>query len=295
MMLMSIERIVIPTHVRDEFARSQHLVLHALGSWLAPAASTYELVQANVRRLETTVDDSEKAFLGWEVVAAAVELAELVATLILHTRHPLTSLFHSADNQTLKALFASLAADDFSQSEGFRFLRLRSLRGFSRETIRTMAATGRVVENLRIAVNGISNFWLIHADNARWFRHLPMSLTVDEADEISSGEHPSHETVTREIEATANRVETLARMDESTRVLEYTALRMEDIRAARQVAATANELVMNWISNNPVDGRPRPNERWLFQFLTHRLTDAEKRALEQHGHYILAERPANTG
>jgi hypothetical protein len=292
---MSIEKIAIPPHVRDGMARSQQLVLHALSSWREPATSAYEMAQANVRRIEATTDDSEKAFLGWEVVAAAVELAEMIATHIQHTRDPLTSLFHSADNQTLKALFTSLAADDFSSSEAFSFLRLRSLRGFSRETIRTMAATRAVVENMRLAVNGISTFWLIHADNARWFRHLPMSLTVDEADEVSSGEHPSHDTIERLIEATPNRVETFARMDESTRVLDYTALRIEDIRAARQVAGVANQLVINWILNNPLDGRPRPNERWLFPFLTHRLTEAEKRTLEEHGQYILAERSSNAG
>lgn len=264
--------------------------MHGLSSWGSVAAAADDLVDRNFRRHNEASDADERAFLGWEVLTAGVEIAEIAATVIRHVREPEASRFHSADNRALKTLFNALAEDGFSSTEAFAFLRLRRLAGFSRPTVRAMWATGAVVENLREAVKGLSQFWLMQAENARWFRHLPMSLTVDEAAEVSNGHDPSHDFVAATITATPNRLETLAVIDEDTHQLTYTALRREDVHAARIAANVASQIVMNWFANAEKKDDPRPDQRWLLPFLTRRLSDAEKKVLEEHGRYTLAER-----
>lgn len=290
---MSLETVSIPEHVRAQLAAQRVFVGHALGSWRDCAATTNELLRENFRRLGETAEAEEKAFLGWEIVCAAVELSEIAATALRHARDPQSSPFHSADNPTLRAIFQSIKENGLPDLEARQFLRLRVPPGFGKAALRVVSVYSKLVARLQYVVRGIAEFWLMHADNARWFRHLPMSLTLAEAATIASDKGVGREEVVALIEATLDPLEVFALLDEKSRAIEYHALRMDDVRAARATAAWACELVINWIANFGFDPAMRQDERRLFPFLTAALTEAEKKVLETDGKYILAERAAS--
>lgn len=287
---MSLEVISIPEHIRAQLTADKHFVAHALNSWRACAASTHELLQQNFSCMEQTDDADEKAFLGWEIVMAAVELSELAATVLRYARDPKASPFHSADNAALKGMFQGLAEIGLPELEARQFLRLRMPPGFGKAAIRMSPVYAKLVARFQIIASSIAEFWMLHADNARWFRHLPMSFTLSEVLVVAPEGDASRGAALAEVEATPERIEALALLDEKKRVIEYRVLRMGDVVAARSTAAIASQLVINWIVNCGLDTGMWPDERRLFPFLTANLTEDEKKVLEVHGNYLLADR-----
>jgi hypothetical protein len=284
---MSLDVVAIPDHIRAQLAASSDFVLLALNSWRETAAATNELVQHNFALMEHASAE-ERAFLGWEIVTAAVEVSEIVGTVLLHMRDRHAAPFHAADNQTLKALFEQLRADSVSDAEARTLLRLRVPPGFGGRAIRVAWVQTKLVRTIQLAVTETARFWRTHTENARWWRHLPMSLTFEESLFVSPVAGPDRDAVLTAMEATPERVETLARMDEQEHVFEHTALRLGDVRGARGLASLASQLVINIIANMTPTAMPPSEERWLFPFLTRGLTLAEKKVLEDDGNYTLA-------
>jgi hypothetical protein len=285
---MSVEILTIPEHIRAQLAANSDFVLLALNSWRETAAATNELVRYNFERMERASTEEEGAFLGWEIVMAAVELSEIVGTVLLHMRDRAASPFHAADNKALKALFDTLRSGAVSDAEVRTLLRLRVPPGFGTNAVRVAWVQTKLVRTFQLAIKETARFWWTHAENARWWRHLPMSLTWEESLVVAPVADQDRDAVLAEIEATPERIETLARMDEQQRAFEHTALRHGDVRGARGLASVASQIVINIIANASPTGAPASDERRLFPFLTRDLTPIEKKVLVDDGHYTLA-------
>jgi hypothetical protein len=283
---MSLDVVPIPTHIRAQLAVSSDFVLIALNSWRETAAATNELVQHNFARMKH-VSAEERAFLGWEIVTAAVEVSEIVGTVLLHMRNRHAAPFHAADNQTLKALFEQFRTDSVSDAEAWTLLRLRVPPGFSARAIGVARVQTKLVRTIQLAVTESARFWWTHSENARWWRHLPMSLTFEESFVVAPVAGPDRDAVVAEMAATPERVETLARMDEQKHEFEHTALRLGDVRVGRGLASAGSQLVINIIANMTPTAMAPSEKRWLFPFLTRDLTLAEKKVLADDGNYIL--------
>jgi len=278
----------IPEHVRAQLAAHRGFVLIALNSWRETAFATNALLERNFERvMDEAVSAEERAFLGWEIVTAATELSEIVGTLLLYQRDPLRSTFHAADNPTLKSLFESLDITGISDAEARTFVGLRVPPGLGATSIRVASAQAKVVAKIRMAASDIARFWLTKSDDARWWRHLPMSLTWDEVLVVSPPSDAERETMLAAMEATPERIETLARIDAKQNVYEHTALRLADLRFARGIASIASQLVINSIVNAELDELHSRDKRSLAPFLTRDLTRDEKKVLQDDGNYEL--------
>src|SRR5688572_19944421 len=177
---MSFDVVAIPAHIRAQLAASGDFVLLALNTWRQTAVATNELVQHNFARM-AHASAEERAFLGWEIVTAAVEVSEIVGTVLLHMRDRGAAPFHAADNETLKVLFEQFRADRVSDREARTLLSLRASRGFSTTSVRLESVQTKLVRTIQLSVVEIAEFWWTHWDNARWWRHLPMFLTLEES------------------------------------------------------------------------------------------------------------------
>lgn len=284
---MSLAVTPIPEHVRAQLAANSDFMLLALNAWRETAAATLDLVQHNVGRMEDAERDA-KAFLGWEIVTAAVELAEIVGTVLVHVRDRHASPFHAADNPTLRTLFDDFRTRSLPEEEVRKLLGLRLPPGFGAAAVRAGWVHTKVVQAFQAAVYGIAQFWQAHTNDARWWRHLPMSLTWEESMAVSPMAGSDRDQLLAEIEATPERIETLARMDEQRRSFDHTALLAGQVRAAAGVASVAGQLIINIIANATPTGAPPSGERWLFPFLTRDLTPAERQILEDDANYHVA-------
>lgn len=287
---MTITVTPVPEHIRAQLSANRLFVAIAVRSWGAAAAATNELIQNNYLRIqEAEADADERAFLGWEIVTAAVELSEILASALMHECNPRSAPFHSVDNPTLKAFFERVRGFGLSDEEASGFLRFRVPAGLNRAAIRVASLHGKVVMALQASVRDIATFWCTHAEkSARWFRHLPMSLSIEEGLAIAPDAVTDRDTVLADIAATPDRIETLIRVDEERRAFEYTALRLGDVRGARAVANVTSQLVLTWVANSGLDPMTRSDQRWLLPALTYGLNDDDKKVLERDGHYIIA-------
>jgi hypothetical protein len=287
---MTITVTPIPEHVRAQLSANQHFVAIAVRSWGESAAATNQLIQSNFLRMQEPGHDAdERAFLGWEILTAAVELSEILASALMHDRDPQSAPFHSVDNPTLNAFFEGVRDFGLSAEHASGFLRFRVPSGLGRAAIRVASIHGKVVSALQESVRETATFWCTHAEkSARWFRHLPLSLSNEEALTIAPDAGPDRDIVLAKIAAIPDRIETLVRVDEETRSFEHTALSLDNVRVARAIANVTSQLIVNWIATSGFDSMTGPNQRWLFPTLTYGLTPDEKKVLERDGHYIIA-------
>lgn len=277
----------IPPHIQAQLAANHHFTAMAISSWRESSFAANNLVERNFALIEK-VSTEERAFLAWEIVTSGVELSEMLATALLNRRDPRAVPFHAASNQQIERLFKEVSESGASHSEAVGFLRLRVPAGFGLDARRVVPIYERIVANIQLVLREIATFWCAQIENAHWSRHLPMSLTVAETALTFPEPDSGRDSVFAEIAATPDVIDTIARLDEATRSIEYVALRAGDVRAARAVANVASQLIVNWLANAGLDPNMRHEQRWLFPFALLGLSEQEKRVLETDGDYILS-------
>ncbi|HTD83450.1 MAG TPA: hypothetical protein VK648_06625 [Gemmatimonadaceae bacterium] len=252
-------------------------------SWRDSAYNTSDAIRRSFRRYKASTAQPERAYRGWDIITAVVEMTEIVATAILNARDPLRFAAHQASNDQIEELFTSIRDHGISGAEVRNVLGLQGPRGLDATAMRTLRIFENVVERIALILRDTAVFWLDHIDHARWFRHYPATLTPEETWIIDKNVSDADRAKAEELAAMPGAIELVTIMKDTG--FEHTVLREELVVSAAWLGDVATQFIMNILANSGLDVRA-PKKTALFPgFLAH-LTAEDRELLFANASYV---------
>lgn len=283
---MGIRRTTLPIPFHDQLTARPEFAAMCVSSWRETAAASLQSVSESIKAFETAQVPDQRSYAAWEAVTGAVEMAEMFATALLNHRSPKSSAFHAATNPAFKAVFENVRTSRFSFEEARDLLRLRSPRATGRRGLAVTRAWIKLIEGVQEAGTFVATYWCSQIESARWFRHFPGSLTIEEALRIDIGGNPQRDDVIARIRATPDLVDVVCHFD-SQRGFHHVGLLREQVLSALAVATLTAELVVGWLVNAGMDPTMQPRKRIIFPHIHARLSDGDRALLRNSGYDLV--------
>jgi hypothetical protein len=273
----------IPAIIRNKIYDSPAFRAMCMSSWRESAYATSAAIRRSHRRFKASGEQGERAYIGWDIILAVVEMTEMVATAILNARQPERFAVHQATNEQIEGMFTAIRDNGITGDEVRTILGLKGPRGMDARAVQTVRVFESVVERIRQILHDLAVFWLEHIEHSRWFRHYPATLTPDETWLIDVNSSEEDRAMAAKLAAMLGAIEVVTIMKEKG--FDHTVLREQIVIGAAWLGDGATQFIMTALANSGIDPRA-PRKTYLFPAFVEHLTDDERELLFTNANYI---------
>jgi hypothetical protein len=277
-----IQTTVLPARSRDAFYAEEFLENFLFSAWEGVAVSAQEMsfqLREAQQRLSGAAD---RVYMVREMMALCVEAIEMFGSAYLRFVKRRHRGPHQSTNRELRNLFDRT----FEAEPLATFLRLpNGTGGDLRPVILKAGARAAVV------ANELARYWRERIQSVRWFRHLPLSISVSEVEEFTDVANPSFQDVMKQMKEQTDQLDAVLAIPDGDAIA-YVPLYRGELDAALSATRYVIAMLFMVSGNQALDlDSPLPEHRLpkVSRLILNTLSPAEMEALEKSGDVFIVE------